>query len=67
MRTASKWLGFALVATGVAVFPFAIWFPGPWGTIALVLVILGCIVLVLVSRAHPGEASADEQNDRSDG
>ena len=48
MRQILKWSGFALVAFGIAVFPFAIWFPGPWGVISLVMVIAGCLLLVLV-------------------
>ncbi len=51
MSGALKWLGFALVAIGVAVFPFAIWFPGPWGVIALVLIMIGCVLLVLALKA----------------
>ncbi len=48
MATPLKWLGFALVAAGVAVFPFAIWFPGPWGVISLLCIMAGCVVLLLV-------------------
>ena len=36
MRAFFRWLGFAMVAGGIAVFPFAIWFRGPWGVITLV-------------------------------
>ena len=35
-----------MVVLGVAVFPAAVWFPGPWGVISLLLVIAGCFVLV---------------------
>jgi hypothetical protein len=57
-----RWLGFAMVAGGIAVFPFAIWFPGPWGVIALALVALGCLVLVAAIRAaaEPSDPDADE-------
>jgi hypothetical protein len=63
MRTAFKWLGFALVAAGVAVFPSAIWFAGPWGVAALVLVIVGCAVLVAGLRARTIEESSEEQDE----
>jgi hypothetical protein len=55
MRSTLKWLGFALVAAGVAVFPFAIWFPGPWGVIALLCVMAGCLLLLLALKLMPGE------------
>jgi hypothetical protein len=58
-----KWFGFVLVATGVAVFPFAIWFPGPWGVIALVLVMIGCFMLVAVLRARSIEEAEEDRND----
>ena len=60
MRTVFKWLGFVLVASGIAAFPFAIWLPGPWGVLSLVLVMIGCMVLVatLTGRsAHGREES----------
>ncbi len=55
MRTSFKWLGFALVAAGVAVFPFAIWFPGPWGVMSLLTIMVGCVVLLLVVKRTPDE------------
>ena len=63
MRAAFKWLGFALVAIGVAAFPFAIWYPGPWGVISLVLVMIGCFVLVAVLRARSIEQAEEDRND----
>jgi len=69
MRQAFKWPGFALVAFGVAVFPFAIWFEGPWGVLSLVMVMIGCFLLVLTLRGsglvvpdEPGEV-ADQTQD----
>ena len=46
IRNASKWLGAAMVVFGIVCFPFAIWFPGPWGVLSLVLIIVGCFLLV---------------------
>jgi hypothetical protein len=66
MRTALKWLGVALVVTGVAVFPFAIWFPGPWGVISLALVIIGCVLLVAAMGARAVDGGGDEHRDRPD-
>ena len=51
-----------MVVLGVAVFPAAIWFPGPWGVISLLLVIAGCFVLVLSNRGAPSpEDAANDQ------
>lgn len=58
MSVTLKWLGFALVAAGVAVFPFAIWFSGPWGVISLLCVMAVCVLLLLVlkrTRDEEGE------------
>lgn len=60
MRKLLKWLGFAMVAFGIVCFPFAIWFPGPWGTLALLLVMGGCFALVGAMRGTPKEYSPDE-------
>jgi hypothetical protein len=32
------------------VFPFAIWYPGPWGVMSLVMIMIGCVLLVLALR-----------------
>ena len=57
-----KWLGAGMVVLGVAVFPAAVWFPGPWGVISLLLVIVGCFVLVASSRgARRSEDAANDQ------
>ncbi len=61
-----KWPGFALVAFGVAVFPFAIWFPGPWGVISLVMIMAGCVLLVL-SLKGAGLMGNDQLSDVPDG
>jgi hypothetical protein len=61
MRTLLKWLGFAMVAFGIVCFPFAIWFPGPWGTIALLGVMGGCFALVGAMHGAPERSiPADE-------
>jgi len=57
-----KWIGAGMVALGVAVFPAAVWFPGPWGVISLLLVIAGCFVLVLSRNAvQPPEDAVDDR------
>ena len=78
MRQAFKWPGFALVALGITVFPFAIWFEGPWGVLSLVMIMIGCVLLVLSLRGsglmpphehneepgdEPGEAGKGGRND----
>jgi hypothetical protein len=67
MRTLLKWLGFAMVVFGIVCFPFAIWFPGPWATIALLLVMGGCFALVGAMYGAPVTGSTDEpaETDRS--
>lgn len=65
MRASLKWLGFALVAAGIAVFPFAIWFPGPWGVISLLVIMAGCVVLLVVKRTP--EEPVEEGTVRHDG
>mgnify|MGYP001576080142 CR=1 FL=1 len=68
MNALLKWTGFAGVAFGIAVFPFAIWFPGPWGTISLLLVMFGCVFLVaarVLGPAGPDEAQAPGDEDQS--
>lgn len=62
MRQAFKWPGFALVALGIAVFPFAIWFEGPWGVMSLVMIMVGCVLLVLSLRGA-GLVVPDEHNE----
>jgi len=62
MRQAFKWPGFALVALGIAVFPFAIWYPGPWGVMSLVMIMFGCVLLVLALRGS-GLVALDEQTE----
>jgi Na+/melibiose symporter-like transporter len=62
MRQIFKWAGAALVALGVAVFPFAIWFEGPWGVLSLVMVMIGCFLLVLCLRGT-GMVAPDEPGD----
>ena len=47
-----KWPGAAAVMAGVACFPMAIWFPGPWAVISLLLVMGGCVLLVAALRAQ---------------
>ena len=67
MKTAARWLGFALVAAGVAVFPFTIWFPGPSSTLALVSIILGCFVLLFALERKPlelPEIAADDPDEK---
>jgi hypothetical protein len=61
MRTVFKWLGFVLVTSGIAVFPFAIWVPGPWGVLSLLLVMIGCMVLVatFTGRSVDGREESD--------
>src|SRR5512141_1449016 len=59
MRTSLKWLGFALVAAGIAVFPFAIWFPGPRGGVSLLSIMAGCVVLLLVLKRSPVDRDED--------
>lgn len=60
MRQILKWPGFALVALGITVFPFAIWYPGPWGVISLVMIMVGCFMLVI---ARPAESELTEYID----
>jgi hypothetical protein len=64
MQATLKWTGFAMVAFGITVFPFAIWVPGPWGVIALLLVMFGCVVLlaamVLGKRAAPPDSGPED-------
>ena len=65
MRQLFKWPGFALVVLGIAVFPFAIWFPGPWGVISLVMIMTGCFLLVFARPASSGLGERDEAGDGS--
>ena len=64
MWTALKWLGFAMVAGGIAVFPFAIWFSGPWGVITLLVVAVGCVVLIPALRRR-GDADGTDAPEAS--
>lgn len=74
MRQAFKWPGFTLVALGIAVFPFVIWLPGPWGVMSLLMIMIGCVLLVLSLRGTglvvpdvSGEGSVeDEQSSKDD-
>ena len=63
MRKLLRWLGFAMVSFGIVCFPFAIWFPGPWGVISLVLVMGGCFVLVGAMRGAPEDGDSDGSSD----
>jgi hypothetical protein len=71
MRAYLKWLGVAMVVTGVASFPMAIWIiTGPWAVLCLLLVMVGCVLLLFAPRpeagseAEPGGAEAqDAQTD----
>lgn len=60
MRHILKWPGFALVAIGITVFPFAIWYPGPWGVLSLVMIMVGCFMLV-IARPTPVELTEPEE------
>ena len=60
MRRVLKWPGFNLVALGITVFPFAIWYPGPWGVLSLVMIMVGCFMLVIARPAESGLAGSDE-------
>ena len=60
MRQILKWPGFALVAIGIIVFPLAIWFPGPWGVISLVMIMLGCFMLVFARPTSSDVGDSDE-------
>lgn len=55
-----KWPGAAAVMAGVACFPMAIWFPGPWAVLALLLVMGGCVLLVAALRAQRALTPEDE-------
>lgn len=65
MRAYLKWLGVAMVVTGVAGFPMAIWIiTGPWAVLCLLLVMAGCVLLLFAPRP---EASAAPEADDSAG
>jgi hypothetical protein len=61
MRAAAKWLGFLFVAGGIAVFPFVIWFSGPWGVATLLVIGIGCLLLTagIRNRHEPFDDDGD--------
>lgn len=70
MRQTFKWTGVGLVVFGIAVFPLAIWFVGPWGVLSLVMIMIGSFLLVLSLRGtglvvpdEPAGAGADKGDD----
>lgn len=63
MRAIAKWLGAALVTVGVIAFPAAIWYPGPWGVVSLLLVMFGCVFLVAALRGAPVESEKEAGQD----
>lgn len=67
MRTVFKWLGVLLVAAGIAVFPLAIWIPGPWGVLSLLLVMIGCMVLVVTMRGRSADGREESDGPDSSG
>ena len=57
MRAYVKWLGVAMVVTGVASFPMAIWMvTAPWAVVCLLLVMAGCVLLLFAPRPAWGSA-----------
>lgn len=55
MRACLKWLGVAMVVTGVASFPMVIWMiTGPWAVVCLLLVMAGCVLLLFGPRPGAG-------------
>jgi hypothetical protein len=49
---AVKWLGFALVATALAILPFTIWISAKWGIVSATTGVVG-IVLLVIGLARP--------------
>jgi hypothetical protein len=44
---ALKWVGFALVATALAVLPFTVWISARWGIVSATGGLLGLVLLVI--------------------
>lgn len=47
MRTAAKWLGFALIAASLAILPFTIWVSVRWGIVSATAGMIGVVLLVI--------------------
>ena len=45
--SAVKWLGFALVATALAILPFTIWISARWGIVSATAGVVGIVLLVI--------------------
>ena len=43
----AKWVGFALVATALAVLPFTIWISTHWGIVSATAGLIGVVLLVI--------------------
>jgi hypothetical protein len=61
---ALKWVGFALVATALAVLPFTVWISARWGIVSATAGVIGIVLLTigLASRRPeigPGDPNVD--------
>ena len=44
---ALKWVGFALVATALAVLPFTVWISARWGIVSATAGVVGIVLLTI--------------------
>jgi len=52
---AVKWLGFALVATALAILPFTIWVSARWGIVSATVGVVGIVLLVIGLAGRRGQ------------
>ena len=50
---ALKWVGFALVATALAVLPFAVWISAKWGIVSATAGMIGVVLLGIALPKRP--------------
>ena len=49
----ARWVGFALVATALAVLPFAVWVSVRWGIVSATAGVIGVVLLVISLPRRP--------------
>jgi hypothetical protein len=49
----ARWVGFALVATALAVLPFAVWVSASWGIVSATAGVVGIVLLVIALPRRP--------------
>ena len=59
---AVKWLGFALVATALAILPFTIWISARWGIVSATAGVVGIVLLVIGLGGRRGELGPADPN-----